>query len=307
MKFFTNEVKIAIVAIVGIVLLFFGMNFLKGISVFSNDSTYYIQFDDISGLSASNPIYANGYQVGVVKNIDYDYSGKKGVIVKFDVDNKLKISEGTSAEIVTDLMGNVNMNLLLNSNSNVYLSPGDTLSGHINEGMKETIAKLMPVMEKMLPKIDSIVSNLNALMADPALPQSLHNMQTLTSDLTVTTANINSLVAQLNTDVPRMLNKTDYALDKIGETFDNTSKVSSNLAAIDVSGTMSKVDQTLTNVQNFTNRLERADGTLGLLINDPSLYYKLNSAIVSADSLMTNLKAHPRRYVHFSLFGRKCE
>lgn len=305
MKFFTNEVKIAIVAIVGIVLLFFGLNFLKGMSVFSSDKPYYVRFADISGLSASNPIYANGYQIGVVKKIDYDYTGKQEVIVKFDADKNLRIPQGSTAEIETDLMGNVKMNLVLGSNTGAYVEPGDTISGSIVEGMMGAVAKFVPTVEQMMPKIDSIVSSINVLMSDPALAQSLHNMQAISSNLTTTTANLNTLVADLNAGIPGMMSKANLALDKANTTLDNTSKLTSDLAAIDVSGTISKVDQTLTNVQNVTARLNSTDGTLGLMINDPSLYYNLNSAIVSADSLMTNLKAHPKRYVHFSLFGRK--
>lgn len=307
MKFFTNEVKIAIVAIVGIVLLFFGLNFLKGMSVFSSDKAYYVSFSDISGLSASNPIYANGYQVGVVKKIDYDYTGKDGVIVKFDADKNLLIPKGSTAEIVTDLMGNVKMNLILGSNTGAYVEPGDTIPGANVEGMMGAVAKLVPAVEQMMPKIDSIISSVNALMNDPALAQSLHNVQEISSNLTTTTANLNTLVAGLNAGVPGMMSKADLALDKANTTLDNTSKLTSNLAAIDVAGTMSKVDQTLANVQNVTARLNSKESTLGLMINDPSLYYNLNSAIVSADSLMTNLKAHPKRYVHFSLFGKKAK
>lgn len=109
MKSFTKEIKIALVAVTGIILLFFGLNFLKGMSIFSNDDTYYIKFKDISGLSASNPIYADGYQVGVVKDISYDYDGNNGVVVRFSVNNSLRIPKGSSAEIISDLMGNVKM------------------------------------------------------------------------------------------------------------------------------------------------------------------------------------------------------
>jgi phospholipid/cholesterol/gamma-HCH transport system substrate-binding protein len=305
MKFFTNEVKIAIVAIVGIVLLFFGLNFLKGVSVFSSDKPYYVRFADISGLSASTPIYANGYQIGVVKKIDYDYTGKKGVIVKVDADKNLRIPQGSSAEIETDLMGNVKVNLVLASNSGAYVEPGDTISGAIVEGMMGAVAKFVPTVEAMMPKIDSIVSNINALMSDPALAQSLHNMQKISSNLTTTTGNLNTVVAEFHAAIPGMINKTNTALDKANTTLDNTSRLTSNLAAIDVAGTMSKVDRTLANVQHVTDRLNSKESTLGLMVNDPSLYYRLNSAIVSADSLMTNLKAHPKRYVHFSIFGRK--
>ena len=305
MKFFTKEVKIAIVAIVGIVLLFFGLNFLKGMSLFSNDSSYFIKFRDISGLSASNPIYADGYQVGVVKGIDYDYEGNGEVVVCFDVDNNLRIPRGSSAEIVSDLMGNVKMNLLLANNPRDRVEPGDTLVGAINGGLMGSIGALMPTVQQMLPKLDSILASVNALLADPALARSLHNVETISGNLTTTTRSLNTLMAGLNARMPGLMNKADAALAKAGTTLDNTSRLTENLAAVDVQGTMAKVDQTLANVQSITDRLNNGEGTLGLLMNDPALYNNLNATMQSADSLLVNLKAHPSRYVHFSLFGRK--
>ena len=184
MKFFSNEVKIALVAIVGIALLFFGMNFLKGMSVFSSDKSYYIKFKDISGLSRSNPIYADGYQVGVVKEINYDYDGNGDIVVKFDVDNDLRIPKGSSAEIVSDLMGNVKMNLLLANNPRERVEPGDTIQGQINEGMMGAVRTMLPAVKQLIPKIDSILTSVNALLADPALAHSLHNVQAITSSST---------------------------------------------------------------------------------------------------------------------------
>ncbi|MBM6992127.1 MAG: MCE family protein [Prevotella sp.] len=305
MNFFTKEVKIALVTIVGIVLLFFGLNFLKGKSFFSNNSSYYIHFSDISGLSASNPIYADGYQVGVVKEINYDYKGNQGAIVVFEVDDDLRIPKGSTAEIVSDFMGNVKMNLLLANNPRERVEPGDTLVGALNGGMMAKMAQLMPTVEKMLPKIDSILNSVNMLLADPALANSLHNMQTISSNLTTTTAGLNTLVMGLNSQVPGLMSKADGVMTKAGTTLDNTSKLTANLAAVDVQGTMAKVDQTLANVQSITARLNSNEGSLGLLMNDASLYHNLNATVQSADSLLTNLKAHPKRYVHFSLFGKK--
>lgn len=305
MKSFSKEIKIALVAVVGIILLFFGLNFLKGMSVFSNDDTYYIRFKDISGLSASNPIYADGYQVGVVKGIDYDYANNGDVVVRFSVDNGLRIPEGSSAEIVGDLMGNVKMNLLLANNPRQRVMPGDTLTGTINNGVMGAVAALVPTIEKMLPKMDSILASVNALLADPALAQSLHNVRDITQNLTTTTRDLNTLMTTVNGRMPGLLSKADAALGKAGTTLDNTSRLTANLAAVDVAGTVAQVNQTLASVQQVTDKLNSKEGSLGLLMNDPGLYNSLNATVQSADSLLTNLKAHPKRYVHFSLFGKK--
>ena len=157
---------------------------------------------------------------------------------------------------------------------------------------------MIPTIEKMLPKLDSILGSLNTLLADPALAQSLHNVQTITGNLTTSTAELNKLMASLNKGVPVMMAKADGVLD-------NTNKLTSNLAQLDIQNTMQQVDQTINNVKELTAKLNSNNGTLGLLMNDPSLYNNLNSTMCSADSLLTNLRQHPKRYVHFSLFGKK--
>lgn len=305
MKFLTKEVRIALVTIAGIVLLFFGLNFLKGRALFSNRNIYFARFSDISGLSASNPIYADGYQVGIVRSINYNYERSGIVLVQFEVDNDLRIPKGSSAEIESDLMGNVKMNLLLANNPHERVEVGDTIQGGINGGMLGTVGQLMPVVEKMLPKLDSILSSVNALLADPALSQTLHNAQATTANLVVSTRELNTLMASLNHRVPGMMNKADYVLIEAGQTMHNTKTLTSNLAAVDVAGTMAKVDKTLANVQQFTDRLNSKNSSLGLLMNDASLYNNLNTTVLSADSLLTDFKARPKRYIHFSVFGRK--
>ena len=129
MKFFTKEVKIALVAIVAIVILYVGMQFLKGLSLFSNDETYYIRFSNVSGLATSSPVYANGYRVGVVRTIDYDYSRPDCIIASFDLDPKMQLHEGTRAEIVSDFMGNVKLELQLGAVTGRLLAKGDTIEG----------------------------------------------------------------------------------------------------------------------------------------------------------------------------------
>lgn len=298
MKFFNKEVKIALVAICGLVILFFGMQFLKGLNLFSSANIYYISFDNISGLSSSSPIYADGYKVGVVKNINYNYNKTGEIIIEADIDEQMRIPKGSSAEIVSDMLGNVKVNLLLANNPRERVMPGETIKGGINDGALGKMAGMIPTVTQILPKIDSIVTSLNILLANPAIAQSLQNVEVMTGNLTVTTRRLNSLLSGLENSVPGIVSRTDSVLD-------NANIMAKNINKIDVAGTMARVDQTLKNVEKFTAQLNNNEGTLGLLMRDPTLYNNLSSTMRSADSLLIDLKAHPKRYVHFSLFGRK--
>ncbi len=294
----TKEIKIALVAIVGILIMYFGINFLKGMNLFSTNNAYYMTFDDIQGLGASTPIYADGYKVGIVDGLEYDYKENGPIKVKVDIIKDLRIPQGSKAEIVKDLMGNLQVNLLLANNPRERVEPGGIIPGAVNGGMMDKAANLVPVVEKMLPKLDSILTSVNALLADPALAASLHNVETITSNLTVSTRELNTLMAGLNKQVPGMIGKANGVLD-------NTNRLTANLASLDVQGTLNKVNQTLESAHQFTEKLNSNQGSLGLLMNDTKLYDNLTSTMGHADSLVIDLKAHPKRYVHFSVFGRK--
>lgn len=294
----TKEIKIALVAIVGILIMYFGINFLKGMNLFSTNNTYFITFDDIQGLGASTPIYADGYKVGTVDGLEYDYKENGPIKVKVDINKDLRIPQGSKAEIVKDLMGNLQVNLLLANNPRERVEPGGIIPGAVNGGMMDKAANLVPVVEKMLPKLDSILTSVNALLADPALAASLHNVEAITSNLTVSTRELNTLMAGLNKQVPGMIGKANGVLD-------NTNRLTANLASLDVQGTLNKVNQTLESAHQFTEKLNSNQGSLGLLMNDTKLYDNLTSTMGHADSLVIDLKAHPKRYVHFSVFGRK--
>lgn len=294
----TKEIKIALVAIVGILIMYFGINFLKGMNLFSTNNTYFITFDDIQGLGASTPIYADGYKVGTVDGLEYDYKENGPIKVKVDINKDLRIPQGSKAEIVKDLMGNLQVNLLLANNPRERVEPGGVIPGAVNGGMMDKAANLVPVVEKMLPKLDSILTSVNALLADPALAASLHNVETITSNLTVSTRELNTLMVGLNKQVPGMIGKANGVLD-------NTNRLTANLASLDVQGTLNKVNQTLESAHQFTEKLNSNQGSLGLLMNDTKLYDNLTSTMGHADSLVIDLKAHPKRYVHFSVFGRK--
>ena len=248
-------------AILGLVVLFFGLNYLKGLNLFTSDKSYFMTFKDISGLSN-------------------------------------RIPKGSTAEVVSDLLGNVQVNLLLANNPREKLEPGDRIVGRVNDGAMGKLKEMIPAVERILPKLDSIMSSLNTLLADPAFAQSVHNIQQITGGLTQTTSQLNTLLAGLNKDVPQLMTNTNGVLDQANQ-------LAGNLAQVNVGETMQKINSTLDNVQKLSAQLNNPQGTLGLLLNDASLYNNLNSTMRDADSLLVNFKAHPKRYVHFSIFGKK--
>ena len=298
MKFFTKEVQIACVAIVALVVLYFGLNFLKGLNLFSNSNAYYLQFEDASGLSVSSPVYANGYKVGVVEEVKYDYMQPKKIVARVALDKQMRIPIGSQAEISSDLLGNLKINLVLTDNPLQFIAAGDTILGHAEKGMMGKVAEMVPAIEAMMPKLDSILTSLNTLLADPALANTLHNVEGMTANLNQASADLRLLSASLGRNVPSMMVKADSVLG-------NTQQLTTNLAAIDVAAMTAKVNQTLANVEEMTRKLNSNEGTLGLLMRDATLYNNLSNTAADADSLLKDLKKHPKRYVHFSVFGKK--
>lgn len=306
MKYFTKEVKIALTAIVAIALLFVMINFLKGVNVFKSSNTYYIVFHDVVGLSVSNHVYANGYAVGIVREINYDYENTDRVVVAVELDEDMRVPVGTVAELETSLMGSIKMNLILGKNPLGVVEKGDTIQGDLHKGAMDEVAKFIPVVAEMLPKLDSILTNVNNLTGNPALVQILSNTAQITSELNATSRQLNVMMQQ---DIPSLLTH-------LNATSQNLQKLSGNLAAVDVQKTMKEVDETVVQMQQFSDnlnnisqslntKLNSTDNSLGLLLNSRNFYDNLNNTVQHTDSLVTDLKNHPKRYVHFSVFGKK--
>lgn len=296
-KIFTKEIQVAFATIVGLVVLFFGLQFLKGLSMTSGDN-YVVVFDDVSGVSQGNPIYANGYKVGTVENVNYNFSDMTKIPVIFGLDPKLSVPKGTFAEVATDMMGNVSIHLRLGPNPVDLMHPGDTLMGRQSSGLMDKAGEMLPQVEQLLPKLDSILMAVNALVNDPALANVLHNVDASTRNLTATTQQLSQLSTQLNSQVPSIMQHADATLA-------NTEQLTQKLSRVDVDGTMASVRQTLNNVEQMTSALNSREGTVGLLLHDPTLYNNLSQTAFDADALLQDFKANPKRYVHFSVFGKK--
>lgn len=301
----TREIKIALSAICAIALLIYGINFLKGVNIFQSNNVYYVAFQDITGLAESNPVYASGYRIGTVRNINYDYNSTGMVYVSVDVEKDMHLTEGSYAELDAQMLGGVTMNIILGQSPRT-LSPGDTILGGPHVGALDKAASLMPQVQNMMPKLDSILSGVNAIVNNPAMQQTLANAATLTEELKTTTRTLNALMAGNVSKIAANLEPTTRHLNSVSEKLDQ----------IDYATTIASVNQTLTQLQQFTtelnnsikptlNALNSSNSTLGLLLRDRQLYDNLNNTATAADSLLNNLREHPKRYVHFSIFGKK--
>ena len=219
----TKEVKIGLIGIAALAMLIFGINYLKGINMFQSANYYYVEYTNINGLAGSSPVFANGYKVGTVRNINYNYAKPGHVTVEVEVDKEMRIPKGSTGELVTEMLGTVKMNLLLNFNSTEYYQPGDTLPGKTNAGlMGAAEEKLVPQIEQMLPKMDSILYSLNKILADPALSATLHNAEKLTANLDVTTRQLNMLMQK---DLPQLTGKLNTIADNFIAISDNLTEL----------------------------------------------------------------------------------
>lgn len=301
-----KEIKIALTAVVAVVLLYVGINFLKGINVFSSTNSYFVKFKNIAGLAVSNPVLVNGYAVGIVRDIQYDYVENGHVLVKVELNENMRMPEGSFAELETSLMGGVTMHIVPGLNPANCLERGDTILGDMRKGAMEQAGEMLPAVQKLLPKVDSIMANINRLTGDSALVAMVHNLALVTSNLQQTTQQLSVLMAA---DIPQIVKSVDTLTH-------NLSAITTDLAQSDIKTTMSSLQSTLNNADTLTQRLNgltadlrqrlvSEDNSLGLLLNSRYLYDNLNSTVGSADSLLRDMKDRPGRYIHFSVFGKK--
>ncbi len=291
-----KEIKIGIAGIAALALLIFGINYLKGINLFKSEHSFHVEFTNVNGLTKSSPVFASGYQIGIVKDVRYNYDKPGHIVVSIDVEEDFKVPQGSTAELTTDMLGSTKMDIILNHGTKAFLNTGDTIAGTTNNGlMGAAQEKLLPQIEKILPKLDSILTSVNTLLSDPALKNTLHNAEQTSKNLHLATQQLNRV---MNTDIPVITRN-------VAQMSENFKVLSDSLQQIDYVATFNSIETTLRNVQALTDKLNRNDGSLGLLMNDPALYNNLNATMNNAAALLKDLQTNPKRYVHFSLFGRK--
>jgi len=298
-KFFTREVKVGIMAVVAIFVLYFGLNFLKGIDIFSPVNYYYASYENIGGLVSSSPVYVKGFKVGQVEQVKYDFSKKESFVIKISVSKDIKLPKGTIIQLYDDgLMGGKAIQLIYApiSASQAMYAPNDTITSEVGIGlMAQLSGDLVPKIQSISTQADSLIRSVRVLVENKNLNKSLSSIEHTTADLAVSSAQLKKM---MNSDVPHIISDVNTVTSDFKQ-------ISGNLKKIDYAATFASINHTIANLNLITDKMNSSEGTIGLLLNNKDLYINLSNTAASSDKLLIDLKQNPKRYVQFSLFGSK--
>lgn len=294
--FLNNEVKIGIAVVFAIAVLYFGINFLKGINIFTPNTTLYVQYNSVDGIVKTSHVLINGYQVGHVSDIVFDYTKEAPITLELTVDRKLVVPKGTIAEVYeTGLLGDKAIRLRLGK-SNELCHKGDTIEGIITGGvLAQAMESLLPPIQNMIPNIDSTVRALRAVVESEHVENILANADDAVKSLKDASGKLD---AMMSTDIKPFMADAKNVAAKLD-------KVATDVSEADLKKTLSELEAAIANVKLATAKLSSTDNTLGLLLNDRKLYNDVDSILINGNALVVDLKQNPKRYVHFSVFGSK--
>ncbi len=307
----SNETKIGALTAISITILILGYSFLRGSDVFSGSNKFYAVYKSVDGLTVSKPVLVNGFQIGRVSKMKLQQDGH--TVVEFKIDHKYNVPENTLARLVsTDLLGGKAI-VFEYGNSNIYASDKDTLRADIQGSLAESLQPIQMKAENLISKLDSSLASINKILnpnfqknVDRSFMSIANSLQTLEG----ITKKLDGLVAAQTGHINGVLSNAEAlsanlktsSVDINGITA-NFKKVSNDLAGANLKQTLDNLNKATTDLQAAVGKVNSKDGTIGLLLNDPKMYNNLNSASKHLDSLLIDVKAHPKRYVSISVFG----
>lgn len=293
MKRFSKEFKIGLSILVAAVVLFSGINYLKGINVFKAANYYYVSYENVNGLSVSSPVTLNGFKVGQVRDITYEYENPGHVLVELSLDKKIRIPSGSKAVISLDILGTASIVLQFSTEKDTY-NIGDRLIGETAPSMMDDISKkMLPEVNRIFAKVDTLLTGVNILIADSALLNSVRRLDRITANLETTTSQLNRSLASL----PTTMNGVNATVTNLDTITSDLTVLTGQLKEMQLAVTMARVDSIATNLSWVTGRLTRPDNSVGLLLNDRKIYDNLDNATTTIDSILIDVKKNPRRYI----------
>ncbi len=300
MKFLNKNVKIALTVLVGLALLYWGINYLKGINLLTPTNYFYTEVESTDGLLTAAPITVNGFQVGQVREINYDYDKNK-ITVMLSMNKEMKIPQGSTINMVSGLMGGAS--LVLNLGDGPAMKTGSYIPTTDVPGLMDHVTdNVMPMVGNILPKVDSIMGNVNLLTSDPALAAALSRLDGITRQLQASAQQLNVLMNGLNRSVPGVMSDVNGITSNLTGATGNLNEMSSSLKQLPLDSTVNALNATLANLKALSEQLNDKNSTLGKVMNDRELYDNANHAIASLDSLLIDIKAHPKRYINVKVF-----
>ena len=303
-----KNVLIGLTVVVSICILYWGIEYLKGINLLKPANFYYAKFEKVNGLTVASPVTVNGFKVGQVREITYDYDTNQ-ISVELSFEKGLKIPDGSTITFSNELLGAAALQLNLGA-SKTYMEVGSVIPTQMQGGLMDKVGNdMMPALVSILPKVDSIVGSVNQILANPAIAASVTRCDAITRELTASSAQLTELMASLNKAIPGMVHNANGVLANanaltgdLRTATGNLNTITGNLKELPLDTTLNRINATLANVQRLTAKLNNENSSLGMLLNDKKLYQNATSTVASIDSLLQDVKKHPKKYVTIKVF-----
>lgn len=297
-KLFTKEFVIGLSVIMAIVILFFGIDYLKGINLFKPANFYLANYKNVAGLEVAAPVTIEGYKVGQVRDIKFDYSNPGNIEVLLALNKELRIPEDSKAVIGSGLLNGAYVEIKMGKSSKMIEVGGSISTETLPDMMASISNDLLPSVQSVMPKIDSLLFNLNRLVSDPALAKSIQSLDGITQNLYQATGSLNGVMGK---DVPVILGSTKRVATNLDTITRNLGALSAQLKELPVASTMDNVNEITANLAKFSNQLNDQKSSLGKIMNDPELYERINKVTADVDSLILDIQKNPKRYISIKL------
>jgi len=315
-----KEVKTGIIVVVALAMLIFGLNFLKGVNLFNHNKKIYAIYTDVQGVVPSNPVVVNGFHIGHIKTIAIEPNSSGKIVVTMQITNSdVKIPRNSIAKIFSsDFLGSKAIELDL-GNSSQLIEDGDTLPSSVEETIKETVDKQVLPLKK---KVESLISSLDTTIGiidgifskttQDNLTQSIQSIRISLKHIENTTVSVDDIMGTEKTHIASILEKIDEISTtlagnskNLSNIITNFSNISDSVAKANVKNTIQNADSALYYTSQIMSRINKGQGTMGMLAKDTALYSRLSGASEQLRQLLEDFRLHPKRYVHFSIFGKK--
>ncbi len=306
----SKEVKVGILAVVALVLFYLGLNFLKGVDFFSPNKTYFTVYNDIDGLNVSNPVLINGLTVGRVSNIEIIQDRNNAIRVELDVDKDLNLGSSTVALLTdSDFLGSKAVELRINYADTDYIPEGSEIRGELKKSVVDMVREsTLPVVQK----VDTTITNINLVLGNfvenrDAITHVFENLEAVSADLRLITSENRTELAEVMSNMSQLSASLSDEKDGIGPLLRKMNLLADSLNNLEITATVMEAKKSMIELNALLSQMNEGEGTLGKLAKDDQFYTNMTATLADLDKLLIDLRENPKRYVHFSVFGRKTD